>query len=73
MIVIKCACCGYPLNDLERAYGFLNNRPPACEDCRDAVDEEADKDLPMWPSDWYGHAHLDKNYVWVSTPDSSHV
>lgn len=68
-----CVCCGNLLSESENNSWWLTDAPPACDDCFEQVMEETDKDLPMWPSDWYGHAARDRRGVWVTHDPESNI
>lgn len=70
---LRCTRCGKLLALDEAERGAWPWAALACDECRDEVDEEADKDLPVWPSDWYGHCT--KNFLghWMTWEDQRHV
>lgn len=66
---IHCVKCGAVI-DFQPTPEAAYSRPPACGDCFDDIDTEAEKRISMWPHDWYGHCRFvshNRGGAWVAT------
>lgn len=68
---IHCVCCGAELDKVQTAQCAVDCEPPHCVPCTAEVLAEVEKDLSMWPVDWYGNAWTGVDDDWYVVVRSS--